>query len=174
MLPRDLQFDLKPRQPLPWLKPAVVGACLIVAGALLAWLVPRQRELDQLRNELEQATQQLAASRQPLPVSGPAPAWQANAEQDGRLFALQLEPRLLEIERCTGTKATVSRIVHDELTGTTTLELSLVEATELSSMLECFNTSGDKTHAWRLSYVEATSTAPGVPASGQRVILKRG
>lgn len=174
MLPHDLQFELKPRRAVPWLKPGVLGICVLVAAALLAWLVPRQQKLDRLRDELDEATRALTEMRQPAPASGPAPAWQANADQDGKLFALQLEPRLLEIERCTGPKATVTRIVHDELSGTTTLELSLLEAAELSSMLECFNTSGDKTHAWRLSNVEATPSAPGTPAAGQRVILKRG
>jgi hypothetical protein len=174
MLPRDLQFELKPRRPLPWLKPGLVVASMLIAAALLAWLVPRQQRLDRLRDELDQANRQLAELRQPVPASGPTPAWQANADQDGRLFALQLEPRLLEIERCTGPKATVARIVHDELSGTTTLELSLVDAAELSTMLECFNTSDDKTHPWRLSNVEATPGAPGTPAAGQRVILKRG
>jgi hypothetical protein len=171
MLSPDLRFELKPRRPLPWLRPGLVLACLLIVAALLVWLVPRQRQLDHLRDELEQATQQLAASRQPVPASEPAPAWQANAEQDGRLFALQLEPRLLEVERCTGPKATVSRIVHDELSGTTTLELNITDAAELSPMLECFNTSEDKAHPWRLSNVEA---APGMPATGRRVVLRRG
>lgn len=174
MLPRDLQFELKPRRALPWLRPGLVVACLLAAAALLAWLVPRQQKLDRLRGELDQATRQLADARQPAPASGPVPAWQANADQDGRLFALELEPRLLEVERCTGPKATVLRIVHDELSGTTTLELSLADVAELSSMLECFNTSDDKTHPWRLSNVEATPAAVGPPAAGQRVILKRG
>lgn len=174
MLPRDLQFELKPRRALPWLRPGLVLACLLIAAALLAWLVPRQQKLDRLREELDQATRQLAEARQPAPASGPAPAWQANADQDGRLFALQLEPRLLEIERCTGPKATVSRIVHDEPSGTTTLELSIADAAELAPMLECFNTSDDQTHRWRLSNVEATPAAPGMLAAGQRVVLKRG
>jgi len=173
MLPRDLQFELKPRRVLPWLRPGLVTACLLIAAALLTWLVPRQQKLDRLRGELDQATRQLAEAQQPVPASGPVPAWQVNAEQDGRLFALQLEPRLLEIERCTGPKATVSRIVHDELSRATTLELTLTDVAELSAMLECFNTSDDKTHPWRLSNVEATPGAPGTPSAGQRVILKR-
>lgn len=173
MLPPDLQFELKPRRPLPWLKPAVVATCLLVVAGALTWLGLRQRELDRLRNELEQATQQLAAANQPMPASGPAPAWQANAEQDGRLFALQLDSRLLEVERCTESRATLSRIVHDESSGTTTLELSIAGLGELSPMLECFKTSDDEAHQWRLTHVEAVPAATGMPPS-QRVILKRG
>lgn len=173
MLPRDLQFELKPRRALPWLKSAVVAACLLVAGALLVWLVPRQRELERLRNELDQVSRQSAATRQPMQASGPVPAWQTNAEQDGKLFALTADARLLEIEHCTGPKATVSRIQHDETSDTTTLELSLTDVAELSSMLECFETSNDKAHPWRLSSVEAMPTATGMLIS-QRVILKRG
>jgi len=173
MLPRDLQFELTPRRTLPWLKPAVAVFCLLIAAALIAWLLPRQREIDRLRGDLERVTQQLAQARMPAPVSGPALAWQANADQDGRLFALQLEPRLLEIERCTGPKATVSRISHDETSGTTTLELSLADAAALSPMLECFNTSDDKAHRWLLSTVEALPVTAGQPTTGQRVTLMR-
>lgn len=174
MLPRELQFELKPRRPLPWLRAALLLACLLVCAALVAWLVPRQQKLDRLREELDLATRQLAESQRPAPASGPAPAWQANAEQDGRLFALQLEPRLLEIERCTGPKATVSRIVHDEQAAVTTLDLVIADSAELSSMLECLNTSDDKAHPWRLSHVEAMpAAAQGSPGATQRVRLKR-
>ena len=173
MLPRELQFELKPRRPLPWLKPAVTVSCLLIAAALIAWLLPRQRELDRLRGELDHTTRQLTEARMPATASGSAPAWLANAEQDGRLFALQLDARLLEIERCTESRATVSRVVHDELSGTTTLELSIAGAGDLAPMLECFRTSDDKVHPWRLTHVEAMPAAPGIPPI-QRVILKRG
>lgn len=173
MLPRDLQFELKPRRAVPWLKPAVASACLLLSGALLMWLLPRQRELDRMRGELDQATRHLTEIRQPVPAAGPAPVWQASADQDGRLFALQLEPRLLEVERCTGPKTTVSRIAHDEQSGTTTLELILADTAELASMFECFNTADDKAHPWRLANVEATPSVPNAPATAQRVTLKR-
>lgn len=172
MLPRDLQFELKPRRALRWLRPAAAASCLLIAAALIAWLLPRQHELDRLRGELDQTTRQLAEARMPV-ASGPALAWQANADQDRRLFALQLEPRLLEIERCTGPKATVSRISHDEMSGSTTLELSLADAAELSPMLECFNTSDDKAHRWLLSTVEALPATAGQPTTGQRATLTR-
>lgn len=173
MLPRDLQFELKPRRSLRWLRPAVAAACLLVAGVSALLLVPRQRELDRLRDELVRATQLLAAAQQPVPASAPVPAWQAAAEQDGRLFALQLEARLLEIERCTETRATVSRIVHDETSGTTTLELRTADAGELSPMLACFNSSGDRAHPWRLSNVEAIPGTAGATAAGQRATFAR-
>ena len=173
MLPPDLQFELKPRRSLPWLKPAVGAACLLIVGFCALLLVPRQRELARLRNELELATQRLEAARQPVPASAPAPAWQATAEQDGRLFALHLESRLLEIERCTDARATVSRIVHDEVSGNTTLELNLADVADLPPMLECFRTSDERAHQWRLSHVEAMPTPSGTSSAAQRVVLKR-
>jgi len=174
MLPTPLQFEFKPRRDLPGLRLAVVGLVLLLAAGALAWLVPRQLEL----NRLQAATSEAAANAVVQPgspsASAPPQPWHERADQDGKLFALTLESRLLEIERCTGDKMTVTRIAHDEQAGSTTLDLAVVTADDLSGLVGCLNTDVGSDHRWRLSTVEALPQAiAGAPAPGQRAVLRR-
>ena len=169
MLPRDLQFELKPRRALPWLKPVVAVTCLLLAGVLLTWLVPRH-ELDRLRDELDQLSRQSLAARQPAPASGPAPAWQTNAEQDGKLFALTADARLLEVERCTDSTIRVRRLQLDEATGDTSVEIEAEGRTRLDALVECL-TGPQATRRWRIASVEVAQEAG---ASGLvKVMIRR-
>lgn len=170
MLPRELQFELKPRRELPWLKPAMVATCLLLAATPLMWLVPRQRELDRLRDELDQVSRQSAASRQPAPASGPAPAWQTTAEQDGKLFALTADARLLEIERCTDSTIRVRRLQLDEATGDASVDIDVDGRSRLDALVECL-TGPQATRRWRIASVEVAQEAS---ASGLvKVVIRR-
>lgn len=173
MLPTPLQFEFKPRRDLPGLRLAVVGLVLLLTAGALAWLVPRQLELNRLQAAASEAAANAAV--QPRSPSASAPqTWHEMADQDGKLFALTLESRLLEIERCTGDKTTVTRIAHDEQAGRTTLDLTVATADDLSGLVGCLNTGVGSDHRWRLATVEALPpAAAGVATPSQRAVLKR-
>lgn len=174
MLPTPLQFEFKPRRDLPRLKLAVVGLVLLLAAGALAWLVPRQLELNRLQVAASEAAANVVAQPRSPSASAPPQPWHEMAGQDGKLFALTLESRLLEIERCTEAKATATRIAHDEQTGVTTLDLTVATADDLSGLVGCLNTGAGSDHRWRLMTVEALPQATaGAVAPGQRAVLKR-
>jgi hypothetical protein len=133
-------------------------------------LRPRHAEMARLHADIE-----AAAAQAPPAASAPARAtpWQAAADQDGALFELPLEPRLLEIERCTDGKTVVTRIVHDATARTTSLELTTADSDAVRGLLECLNQSVQGKPAWRLLSVEAQAagSANGTTV-GQRVVLK--
>lgn len=173
MPPPPLRFDLLPRRRRPWLKAALAVVCLSMAAAIAGMLLPRQTELERLRRETQQAR---SASERPaaVQVSTASAPWQAAADQDGRLFALTAEPRLLEIERCADDKVLVTRLVHDESVPLSTLELSVGASEQVSSLVACLNTGGDAMHHWRLTGVEAQPTPVGGSVTpAQRVVLRR-
>jgi len=174
MPPPPLRFDLLPRRPRRGLKPALFGLVVAAMAAVAVWLQPRQAELADLRDAINQArVQQQAALSSASPTVPPA-AWQTAAVQDGRLFALALEPRLLEIERCADARATVTRIVHDELAGIASIELVTAAADDVAELVSCLNTGDHGAHRWRLTGVEAQqSPAAGTANAPQRVVLRR-
>jgi len=176
MPPPPLRFDLLPRHPRRGLKPALVGLIVAAMAAVAVWLQPRQAELADLRDAIDQARAQQQAAHSPASPTVPPAAWQTAAAQDGRLFALALEPRLLEIERCADARATVTRIVHDELVGVTSIELALTSADDVAELVSCLNTGADSARRWRLVGVEtqiADAVAPAADQRGQRVTLRR-
>lgn len=171
MPPAPLQFELLPRRRKPWLRPLSVGLLVFAGGVAAIWLWPRQLRLAELQTQLD--AMQASTS---MPANAPAPrapaAWMAAAEQEQALFALPLEPRLLEIERCTEGLGVVTRIVHDGSSGATTVELNLPDPARIPALLECFNTGAEPGGLhWRLAGTEVST----LPAAGQmqRVVLKR-
>jgi hypothetical protein len=171
MPPPPLQFEFTPRRAAPWLLVALVGLCVAIVAVALAWLWPRQQELNRLREE----ARRVAAEAVPMPAgaaSRPMP-WQESAEQEGRLFALSLESRLLEIERCTDAKSQVSRVAHDELAASTTLEVTVATPDDLSALLNCLNTGADANHRWRLMGVETAQSTSTTPLAGARKAVIR-
>lgn len=174
MPPPPLQFDFLPRRRRRGSKAALLGLLLVAVAAVAAWLQPRQAELAKLHQAVDQARpQQQPAAPTSTPAAQPA-AWKAAAEQDGRLFALALEPRLLEIERCTDARATVTRIAHDEAAGATSVELATTASDGVVELVGCLNTGAEHGHAWRLVGVEAQVANPAtVGPGGQRVTVRR-
>ena len=168
-MPPSLQFDLRPRVARSTLRIALAALMVGAAVALVLWFAPRQAELARLR-----AATQAAAVPTALAVSAPArlTPWQAAADQDEALFSLPLEPRLLEIERCTDAKTVVTRIVHDASARSTSPELSTPEPEAVRALLECLNQSVQGQPVWRLLSVEAQLSGPAGAAAGQRVVLR--
>ena len=154
MLPPALEFDLRPRRPRLWLRVLTASVALGPAAGSALWLASRHAELERLQAGLAQA--QMAAASAASAPERPAP-WMISASQDDALFALAVEPRLLEIERCTDAKAVVSRIVHDAAEQGTSLELNVVEPDAVRGLLECLNQSSEKHLVWRLLSVESQS-----------------
>jgi len=174
MPPPPLRFDLLPRRPRRGLKPALFGLVVAAMAAVAVWLQPRQAELADLRDAIDQARAQQQAAHSPASPTVPPAAWQAAAAQDGRLFALALEPRLLEIERCADDKVLVTRFVHYESVPLSTLELRVGDADAVSSLVSCLNAGGDVGHRWRLTGVEAQQLPiPDLAPAAQRIVLRR-
>jgi hypothetical protein len=170
MLP-PLQFDLRPRAGRPVLRIALVAIVVVGVAAAVLWLRPQHAELTQLRAATDAAAGQAAPTAPSAP--GRPSSWQAAADQDGALFDLPLEPRLLEIERCTDAKTVVTRIVHDATAHSTSLELITAEPDAVRALLECLNQSVQTQQTWRLISVEAQAAGPAAGAmAGQRVVLR--
>lgn len=168
MLPPALRFDLLPRCQRRWLRPvlaATVAALVAVAGAAL-W--PRQAELERLSEAAQRARAEVTAS-QPVPHSAVPAPWGAAAEQDGRLLALTVDARLLEIERCTDARMTVAHIAHNEAANTTSIVLAVAATDGVAELVGCLNTGAGGGQAWRLVGVEMQSSG----LQGQRVTLRR-
>lgn len=157
MLPPALRFELRPRRPRPWLRVVLAGLCVLVAGVMAFGWWQRQREIERLERETSESQAQLA-SRAPAPVASQSPpAWAAAAKQDGRLFELEADARLLEIERCTADRATVTRLVHDAVAGVTQVDATLQAGDALAPLLECLNVGISGAQRWRLAGVSAVS-----------------
>jgi hypothetical protein len=170
MLPPALQFELRPRRPGPWLRVLLVGLCvgLAVVVALVWW--QRQGEVERLERAAHAIQAQVTASSAAPPASQPPAAWMAAAQQDGRLFALEADARLLEIERCTAERATVTRLVHDAAAGVTQVEATLQTGDVLAPLLECLNAGVTGPRRWRLINVAASPVggAPGALGASLR------
>lgn len=162
MLPPALRFELRPRRPRPWLRVLLAGLCVGLAAAVALVWWQRQGEVERLERAAHAIQAQVAASSAAPPASQPPAAWMAAAQQDGRLFALEADARLLEIERCTAERATVTRLVHDAAAGVTQVEATLQTGDVMAPLLECLNAGVTGPRRWRLASVTAA------PAGGER------
>ncbi|MBN8486831.1 MAG: hypothetical protein J0M20_03715 [Burkholderiales bacterium] len=142
------------------------------AGALL-WLLPRQAALERLNRAISEVRTS-AASTSPSAAEPEQPwPWHANAERDGSLFTVPVEPRLLEIERCSGDKTLVTRIVHHAAERSTSLELLVSAPDAIPSLLDCLNGPGRQAPLWRLQRLEAPATTPGTGTPPLRQVVLR-
>lgn len=166
---RDLQFDLRPRRARrAWRLVAAAAAGLALGG--LAWQATL-RQAEQEERERQAAAEAARSAQRPAPRA----AWEAAAEEDGRLFDLTVDARLLEMERCTDDRMTVERFVHSAPDDTTSMELRVPDGRAIDELLQCLHADGSERPAWRLVSVEAagaSSTGPADPAN-YRVVVRR-
>lgn len=171
MLPRELQFELKPRRASLGLRLALAGMCLAFTAVALAWLVPQQLEVRRLQQAVRDAQSAAQNVGQAVPARSPAPApWQVTADQDGKLFALTADARLLEVERCTDSTIAVRRLQFDEATGDATVEVEADGRSRLDALMDCL-TGPQASRRWRMASVEVAQNAN---ASGLvKVVIRR-
>jgi hypothetical protein len=170
MLPAPLQFELLPRRPSRAWRLALAALLLAVAmGATVLWFT-RQSVLIEARAQLALARAVIAGQAPPAPQAAPMMSTQEG--RDKALGELTIEPRLLEIERCTDATTLVSRFIHDEAAKVTTVELDVTMPDRLALLLECLNTAQGKGHAWMLTAVQAMPGRSG-ESGAQRATLRR-
>jgi hypothetical protein len=153
MLPPALQFELRPRRRRIWLRVALAAACVAMAATVAMCWSTRQAKVDQLEELTSRVLEDTSKVSSEAPPVAPEGAWVAAAAQDGKLFALTADARLLEIERCTAERVTVSRIVHDEAAGTTAVEAMAESADAVTALIECLNAGAVGKHRWRIASV---------------------
>lgn len=176
MPPPPLQLEFLPRRRRTWLLPVLVAFLALALGSAVAWLWPRQVEIRRLEQELvrAQATEPNATSR-PLPPS----AWEAAARQDGQLFNLTTDARLLEIERCTSDAMQVQHLHFDEATQAASVDLLVPDSKELAGLMECLMSGESSAQAdkrWTVSSVESVAIGYGPNAVRPpmlKVLLRR-
>lgn len=149
MLPAALRFELRPRRSRPLLRLALAVVCISSTAAVLFFVWQGQREIELLEQAVERARAQTPSASSVPASPQPTAAWLAESKRDERLFKLEVNDRLLEIERCTEHHGSVTRLAHDAAEGRTQMDVTLVSGEALAPMMECLN-AGDGAHRWRL------------------------
>jgi hypothetical protein len=171
MLPEPLQFELLPRRSLRAWRLVLHALLLAVAAGAAAMWFARQSELAETRAQIAQARAAIAAHTPPAPQG--ALVLSPQEAQDLALGEWTVEPRLLEIERCTDATTIVSRFSHDEAAKVTTVELDFNAPDRLAVLLACLNTAPRQEPAWKLASVQAMPGGQGGESGAQRATLRR-
>lgn len=170
MLPTPLRFELLPRRPSRAGRLALVALLLVMAAGAVAVWITRQSVLVEAREQLAQMRAAIAERAPSAPQAAPMPS--AQEAQDKAIGALTVEPRLLEIERCTDATTSVSRFSHDEAAKLTTVELDVATPDRLAVLLDCLNTAQGQDQAWKLTAVQSMPGRSG-DSGVQRATLRR-
>lgn len=170
MLPAPLQFELLPRRPSRAWRLALAALLLVMSVGIAAVWFTRQSVLVDAREQLAQA-RAAVAGQAPTEIH-PAPMLSPQEAQDKALGELSVEPRLLEIERCTDATTILSRFTHDQAARLTTVELDVTTPDRLAVLLECLNTGQDQDQAWKLTAVQSVPGRSG-DSGVQRATLRR-
>lgn len=160
MLPAALRFELRPRRSRPLLRLALAAVGIASTAAFVFFVWQGQREIEQLEQAVERARAQTPSASSVPALPQPAAAWVAESKRDERLFKLEVNDRLLEIERCTEHHGSVTRLAHDAAEGWTQMDVALVASEALASMTECLNAGVGGVRRWRVVSITSAPAGP--------------
>lgn len=163
-----LDVDLRPRRPLRWLRPLTVGllavAALVAAGALA------ERELVLRASEAALLESEAASAIAMAGASSPSSVDPAAVAGERLVLAMELNTRLLAVERCATDAVRAESFRHDSQAARSELTIQAASVVAMDEFRECLN-AGDGSEQWSALAIESRSVGGQIPRLVAKLVV---